>query len=37
MHEAVQDNATIVLMPNSALSAGDALASVAAARTANGA
>lgn len=31
MHEAVQDNATIVLMPNSALNAGDALAAVAAA------
>jgi regulator of protease activity HflC (stomatin/prohibitin superfamily) len=37
MHEAVQENATIVLMPNSALSTGDALASVAAARTGNGA
>jgi regulator of protease activity HflC (stomatin/prohibitin superfamily) len=36
MHEAVQENATIVLMPNSALSAGDALASVAAASVANG-
>lgn len=31
MHEAVQDNATIVLMPNSALNAGDALSAVAAA------
>ena len=31
MHEAVQDNATIVLMPNSALTTGDALAAVAAA------
>ncbi|MGE3600565.1 MAG: SPFH domain-containing protein, partial [Dehalococcoidia bacterium] len=30
MHEAVQENATIVLMPNSALATGDALASVAA-------
>ncbi len=37
MHEAVQENATIVLMPNSALNAGDALASVAAAKAANGA
>ena len=37
MHEAVQDNSTIVLMPNSALSAGDALAAVAAARAGNGA
>lgn len=40
MHEAVQENATIVLMPNSALNAGDALASVSAAasvRSANGA
>lgn len=36
MHEAVQENATIVLMPNSALSPGDALASVAAAKAANG-
>jgi regulator of protease activity HflC (stomatin/prohibitin superfamily) len=36
MHEAVQENATIVLMPNSALSAGDAIASVAAASVANG-
>lgn len=37
MHEAVQENATIVLMPNAALSAGDALTSVAAAKAANGA
>lgn len=36
MHEAVQDNSTIVLMPNSALNAGDALAAVAAARAGNG-
>ncbi len=35
MHEAVQENATIVLMPNSALSAGDALASVAASAAGN--
>ncbi len=35
MHEAVQENATIVLMPNSALNSGDALAAVAAAK-ANG-
>jgi hypothetical protein len=33
MHEAVQDNATIVLMPNSALTS-DALAAVAAASSA---
>jgi regulator of protease activity HflC (stomatin/prohibitin superfamily) len=32
MHEAVQENATIVLMPNAALNAGDALAAVAAAK-----
>lgn len=31
MHEAVQENATIVLMPNSALTPGDGLAAVAAA------
>ena len=36
MHEAVQENATIVLMPNSALNAGDALASVAAAKAVDG-
>ena len=37
MHEAVQENATIVLMPNSALdTTGVALAGVAAAKTANG-
>lgn len=36
MHEAVQENATIVLMPNAALNAGDALASVSAARSVNG-
>lgn len=36
MHEAVQENATIVLMPNSALNAGDALAAVSAARTNGG-
>src|SRR5215212_2861633 len=35
MHEAVQENATIVLMPNSALSVADGLASVSAARAAN--
>jgi regulator of protease activity HflC (stomatin/prohibitin superfamily) len=34
MHEAVQENATIVLMPNNALSAGDALSAVAAAKAA---
>jgi regulator of protease activity HflC (stomatin/prohibitin superfamily) len=37
MHEAVQENATIVLMPNNALNAADALSAVAAARaTGNG-
>jgi regulator of protease activity HflC (stomatin/prohibitin superfamily) len=36
MHEAVQENATIVLMPNSALNPADALAAVAAARAGNG-
>ncbi|MGH2585573.1 MAG: SPFH domain-containing protein [Dehalococcoidia bacterium] len=37
MHEAVQDNATIVLMPNTALNTADALASVAAAKAAGNA
>lgn len=36
MHEAVQENATIVLMPNSALNPADALAAVAAAKVGNG-
>jgi regulator of protease activity HflC (stomatin/prohibitin superfamily) len=34
MHEAVQENATIVLMPNEAITTGDGLSSVAAARAA---
>jgi hypothetical protein len=36
MHEAVQENATIVLMPNTALNPAEGLAAAAAART-NGA